>query len=260
MLTALLLVAAALPLTLAQNLFQGRGTSHSFDHGKGNCGFTTLPQWGNYVAMNGAQWNGGLSCSACVNVRCVDPICKNHFSQTAYVIDSCKGCKYGSLDLANNLFDSITGLSWTDVAIEWSWVDCPVDNNNINFCLNKGANPSWYAIQPLHGRQSVRYVKINGFSTSQVGDTYFFLANANGQQVPLNNVKVELTFWDWSVLTKYVSLQPGQCTNGQWLQSFTNTDEDLELAQNATEPLFNDPTPAVTTPSPAPLNKIDNQV
>ncbi|CAH0478943.1 unnamed protein product [Peronospora belbahrii] len=131
--------------------YEGYGTVYSlsspFD---GNCNFMSWPKDAvtKYAALNAEQWDETMNCGRCAKVSCTDASCTGQ-SEIVYIMDQCPGCAYGDLDLSSDVFEGITGQSYTKLSIEWMFVDCPI-TNNVQFCLKTGSSESWVAVQPAN--------------------------------------------------------------------------------------------------------------
>lgn len=249
--------------------FHGEGTTYTLDTPtSGNCNFQAFPPAASkyFAAINGVQFLHTKNCGRCALVRCVDKVCAHapSVSEVVYIVDQCPECAFGDLDLSADAFESITGFGSGRVAIEWEFVDCPVDEEQpIEYCLKGGSNGHWVAVQPANFVVGIKNVQINDATTKMVDSAYYFLLE-NDQAVDLSNVKMTVESVDGQMLEETVALKAGECTAGnaqfQRLASLAPAPIETEApsASEVEEPTQTDvsieeapqPTPEGTTPAP----------
>jgi expansin (peptidoglycan-binding protein) len=168
----------------------------------------------NYAALNDVQWSNLAHCGRCAKVRCIDARCKSRDSEIVTIVDRCPECKHGDLDLSPSVWKTITGVDPSRLAIEWSFIDCPV-SGPLNMCLKTGSSPYWMAFQPSNIVTGVTSMTVNGFATSVMDSAYYFLVDMKGWQVPMTDLHVDITFIDGSVAHETIdALDAAACTNG----------------------------------------------
>ena len=162
--------------------FQGDGTAYTLNAPpNGNCNIQSYKPAAQtyYAAMNNAQWSAYKTCGMCVNVRCIDEQCPTpRKSVTVQILDRCPECKHGDLDMSPEVFMEITGSSPSRLLVEWDFVPCPSDFSSgpIEFCLKKGSNSYWTAIQPLNAKRTITKMTVNGSPAAlNQMDAYYFL-------------------------------------------------------------------------------------
>ncbi|KAG7388746.1 hypothetical protein PHYBOEH_007699 [Phytophthora boehmeriae] len=206
-----------------------------------------------YAALNAEQWEETMNCGRCAEVWCTDSSCASQSSEIVYIMDQCPGCEYGDLDLSPDVFEGITGQSYTKLGIEWKFVDCPI-SKNVEYCLKTGSSEFWVAIQPANFVSGVQSLKINGQETTVIDSAYYFLIDGSGESVAdLNAVSISLTGVNGEVLEETVSLTADNCTEGnsQFSTSDATQSEIMAGSKSSTATTTSAPATA-TTPSPTP--------
>ncbi|EGZ14552.1 hypothetical protein PHYSODRAFT_507213 [Phytophthora sojae] len=204
-----------------------------------------------YAALNAEQWEETMNCGRCAQVTCTDASCAGQASEIVYIMDQCPGCAYGDLDLSPDVFESITGQSYTKLSIEWQFVDCPI-SNNVQYCLKTGSSEFWVAVQPANFVSGVQSLSINGQETSVIDSAYYFLIDGSGESVAdLSSVSISLTGVNGEVLEETLSLSADECTNGnsQFSSSGDMTQAPVTEAPT-TAPVTDAPTMAPVTEAP----------
>jgi len=194
----------------------------------------------NFAAINKAQWNRTMNCGGCARVKCTDAQCVNpsKSSDLVYIVDQCRGCSDGDLDLSPTVFKAITGMTPSRVKIEWEFVTCPVFKH-IEYCLKKGSNSYWAAVQPTNMAARVNSVTIDGKPTSMVESAYYFLLDGNSTAMSdLTHLTIRLTSVAGEVVEDVVSFANADCVEGS--NQFSST-------TSATSP----PSPTTQTPTTA---------
>lgn len=265
------ITAGAALSAVAKATFHGDGTTYSLGGqvSAGNCNLMSHPPDAvtNYAALNGPQWESTMNCGRCAQVTCVDDLCAGapQKSEIVYIVDSCKGCKHGDLDLSPSVFKSLTGIDPARVKIEWSFVDCPI-KGNIEYCAKSGSSPYWLAVQPTNMVSGVKSLTVNGMTTAMVDSAFYFLFDGDSEDtVALSQVTISMTSTDGEEITDTVALVADTCTKGgkQFAggspASFVAATVDstpTTLAQGASAPATSSftETPA---PTPSPSNSAD---
>ncbi|EEY53882.1 uncharacterized protein PITG_07521 [Phytophthora infestans T30-4] len=211
-----------------------------------------------YAALNAEQWEETMNCGRCAEVSCTDASCSGQ-SEIVYIMDQCPGCAYGDLDLSPDVFESITGQSYTKLSIEWKFVDCPI-SNNVQYCLKTGSSGFWVAVQPTNCASGVKSLSINGQETSVIDSAYYFLIDGSGESVAdLSSISISMTGVNGEMLEETLSLTADECTEGssQFSSSGTNNDTDAPTtAPPTTAPVTEVPTTAPATTAPASTTQI----
>ncbi|KAF4316724.1 hypothetical protein JM18_008162 [Phytophthora kernoviae] len=201
----------------ASTTYEGYGTVYTLSSpSSGNCNFMSWPSDATtkYAALNVDQWDETMNCGRCAEVSCTDSSCSGQSSEIVYIMDQCPGCSYGDLDLSPDVFESITGQSYTKLGIEWKFVDCPI-SKNVEYCLKTGSSEFWVAVQPANFVSGVESLKINGQGTNMVDSAYYFLIDGSGKSIAdLSSVSISLTGVNGEVLEETVSLSADACTEG----------------------------------------------
>ncbi|KAE9006114.1 hypothetical protein PF005_g13426 [Phytophthora fragariae] len=242
--------------------YEGYGTVYTLSApSDGNCNFMSWPDAAvtKYAALNTEQWEETMNCGRCAQVSCTDASCAGQSSEIVYIMDQCPGCAYGDLDLSPDVFESITGQSYTKLSIEWEFVDCPV-SNNVQYCLKTGSSEFWVAVQPANFVSGVQSLSINGQGTSLIDSAYYFLIDGSGESVAdLNSVSISLTGVNGEVLEETVSLSADECTDGtkQFAASSSAQSTILAGSTSTSSPTTSYSTTAPTsaptaTPTPTP--------
>ncbi|KAG7388747.1 hypothetical protein PHYBOEH_007700 [Phytophthora boehmeriae] len=250
----------ALVSALPTGTYEGYGTVYTLSTpSSGNCNFMSWPSDATtkYAALNAEQWEETMNCGRCAEVWCTDSSCASQSSEIVYIMDQCPGCEYGDLDLSPDVFEGITGQSYTKLGIEWKFVDCPI-SKNVEYCLKTGSSEFWVAIQPANFVSGVQSLKINGQETTVIDSAYYFLIDGSGESVAdLNAVSISLTGVNGEVLEETVSLSADACTEGSSQFSYseesiqTSTTTEGPAAETSSSP---SPTPTQTlTPTSAPI-------
>ncbi|RLN64936.1 hypothetical protein BBJ28_00024071 [Nothophytophthora sp. Chile5] len=233
--------------------FSGDGTVyHLGDPSGGNCNFMSYPSDATtkYAALNNAQWDDTMNCGRCAQVTCTDPQCSNapQKSEVVYIVDQCPGCEAGDLDMSPDVFTAITGMKYTRLTIEWEFVDCPVEGP-IEYCLKKGSNNFWTAIQPTNSAVGVESVLINNKPTTMVASAYYFLLNGNSDTtVDLSQLTITTTSIDGEVVEDVLDFSGADCVKSS--SQFHGTSPAGQVASSPTPTAS--PTTASPTPSPTP--------
>lgn len=256
--------------------FLGEGTSYSLgDPSGGNCNLMSYPSDATtkYAALNAAQWDSTMNCGRCAQVTCTDAQCANapQASEVVYIVDQCPGCADGDLDLSPEVFEGITGLSYTRVSIEWSFVDCPVEGG-IEYCLKKGSNSFWTAVQPTNLVSGVKSLTINGKATTMVDSAYYFLLDGNSQDATdLSQVTIAMVGVNGEEVQDTVSFASESCVQGSSQFSTgtpTSEDADTLYASAASTSVVTTDSPTTTpasttaapTPTPSPTPEVTPEV
>ncbi|POM71753.1 Carbohydrate-binding protein [Phytophthora palmivora] len=204
-----------------------------------------------YAALNAEQWEETMNCGRCAEVTCTDSSCAGQSSEIVYIMDQCPGCEYGDLDLSPDVFESITGQSYTKLSIEWKFVDCPI-SNNVQYCLKTGSSEFWVAVQPANFVSGVQSLSINGQETSVINSAYYFLIDGSGESVAdLSSISISLTGVNGEVIEETMSLTADECTEGskQFSSSAPITEAPAtEIPTSA--PVTEAPTSAPVTEAP----------
>ncbi|KAF0699673.1 Aste57867_9773 [Aphanomyces stellatus] len=212
----------------------------------GNCGLmASLPSATKYhVALNDPQYNTGLHCGQCVQVRCTDRRCQSTKPVVAQVTDRCPECSHGDLDMTWPLFQDVTGFTTDKYAIAWAFVDCPVVPGGIQVCAKSGSSPFWLYVQPANTVAGVKTMAINGGRADPFPSNYYFMATRLG--VALSQTKVEMTSWAGETIQATVALTADACT--QLPQQFTKGLVMVDSGGEGIRPSMT--TTTTTTPSP----------
>ncbi|KAG6616015.1 RlpA-like double-psi beta-barrel domain [Phytophthora cinnamomi] len=241
-------------LVSASTTYEGYGTVYTLSSpSDGNCNFMSWPDDAvtKYAALNAEQWEETMNCGRCAQVSCTDASCAGQASEIVYIMDQCPGCAYGDLDLSPDVFESITGQSYTKLSIEWQFVDCPI-SSSVQYCLKTGSSEFWVAVQPANFVSGVQSLSINGQETSVIDSAYYFLIDGSGESVAdLSSVSISLSGVNGEVLEETLSLTADKCTNGnsQFSSSGDNSQTTTTTTQTATTSA---PTTAAPTTTPTP--------
>lgn len=201
-----------------------------------------------------------MNCGRCVEVSCTDPTCSGRPSEIVYILDQCPGCGYGGLDLSPEVFESITGQSYTILPIQWKFVDCPV-SNNVEYCLKTGSSEFWVAVQPTNLVSGVQSMTINDQKASRVDSAFYFLIDGHGENVAnLDSVKISMTSVKGEVLEDTLSMTANKCTTGSSQFSSTGNTYQTTISAPVSTPTIAVPTyaptattvPATESPTVAP--------
>ncbi|KAG9416820.1 hypothetical protein AC1031_001210 [Aphanomyces cochlioides] len=246
-LAAAIATTTAVVATTYSGLSSTYGGPDGVDATTGNCApmmpLTTATRY--HVAMNDPQYNQGLNCGRCVQVKCVDPRCTSNKVMTAQVTDRCPECSYGDLDMTLPLFSELTGFVTDKYKIEWQFVDCDV-SGGIQVCAKEGSSKFWLYVQPMNTVTGVKSMSINGGDAPPFLPAFYFMSQTLG--VELSSTQIEMTSWSGEVISTTVSLQAGACT--QISQQFK---KGQSPSDPATPPATKAPTTAPTTaPTAAP--------
>lgn len=243
-----------LQVTHASEYFEGQGTVYTLsDLNNGNCNFMAYPSDAvtKYAALNTKQWYATKNCGRCAEVTCTDTLCsgKTKSSEIVHIVDQCPGCNSGDLDLAPDVFTAITGMQSDRLKIKWKFVDCPV-TSKIKYCLKKGSNPFWAAIQPTNFASGIASVTVNGQETAMVDSAYYFLLDGKSEkQADLSKVTIALVGVNGEKIEDTVSFAAADCVEGKYQFTYTGSTGGQDQQQQA--PV----SPATTAPSPAPVQQ-----
>ncbi|ETO60756.1 hypothetical protein F444_21092 [Phytophthora nicotianae P1976] len=254
----------------ASTTYEGYGTVYTLSSpSSGNCNFMNWPEAAvtKYAALNAEQWEETMNCGRCAEVSCTDASCSGQ-SEIVYIMDQCPGCAYGDLDLSPDVFESITGQSYTKLSIEWKFVDCPI-SNNVQYCLKTGSSEFWVAVQPANCVSGVQSLSINGQETSVIDSAYYFLIDGSGESVAdLNSISISIKGVNGEVLEETLSLSADECTEGSKQFSTSDVTQFTTVAGSSSPspPTTSNPTTAPTlaptitpestpaaTPTPTPI-------
>ncbi len=119
--------------------FTGEGTFYGYGGG-GNCSFPTPTSPVLTGAMNELQYDGSMTCGACVEVT------GNKGSLVIRIEDRCPECQYGDIDLSEEAFPYIDDKINGRVPISWKFVPCPVQGA-IKLYFKEGSSQWWTAVQ-----------------------------------------------------------------------------------------------------------------
>ncbi|ETM32339.1 hypothetical protein L914_20239, partial [Phytophthora nicotianae] len=225
----------------------------------GNCNFMNWPEAAvtKYAALNAEQWEETMNCGRCAEVSCTDASCSGQ-SEIVYIMDQCPGCAYGDLDLSPDVFESITGQSYTKLSIEWKFVDCPI-SNNVQYCLKTGSSEFWVAVQPANCVSGVQSLSINGQETSVIDSAYYFLIDGSGESVAdLNSISISIKGVNGEVLEETLSLSADECTEGS--KQFSSSSDASQTTITTTKisttaAPTTTPTPTTAAPTTAPTTE-----
>lgn len=117
---------------------KGEATYYAAD-GTGACSFEASADK-LVAAMNETDYARAAWCGACLEVT------GPHGQVTVRVVDSCPGCKSGSLDLSPEAFAQIAPLDAGRVSITWRNVACEVAGP-LAYHFKERSNPFWTGIQ-----------------------------------------------------------------------------------------------------------------
>lgn len=258
-LVALLAITPAiLQVTHASEYFEGQGTVYTLsDPNNGNCNFMAYPSDAvtKYAALNTKQWDATRNCGRCAEVTCTDALCsgKTKSSEIVHIVDQCPGCDSGDLDLAPDVFTAITGMQSDRLKIKWKFVDCPV-TSKIKYCLKKGSNAFWAAIQPTNFASGIASVTVNGQETTMVDSAYYFLLDGKSEkQADLSKVTIALVGVNGEKIEDTVSFAAADCVEGKYQFTYTGSAGDQDQQQQApVSPATTAPSQPIPTPSPTP--------
>ncbi|KAL4099166.1 hypothetical protein PRIC1_006976 [Phytophthora ramorum] len=249
---SVLLLAASLAMVSASTSYEGYGTVYTLSSpSDGNCNFMSAPADAStkYAALNADQWDDTMNCGRCAEVSCTDASCAGQSSEVVYIMDQCPGCSYGDLDLSPDVFESITGQSYTKLSIEWKFVDCPV-SKNVQYCLKTGSSEFWVAVQPANFVSGVQSLSINGQDASVLDSAYYFLIDGSGESVAdLSSVSISLTGVNGEVLKETLSLTADECTDGS--SQFASSGDESQSTPSTQTSTTSAPTTATPTSAPA---------
>ncbi|RLN55415.1 hypothetical protein BBJ29_002660 [Phytophthora kernoviae] len=162
----------------------------------------------------GAQWDGLTHCGQCIEATCIDSKCKNKDAAvTLQVVDRCPECKYGDLDMSPAALTKIVGYNPGRIKIGWKYVDCP-NPATIKFCLKKGTNPWWVAVQPTNTRIGVKGLTINGKLGKLLDDAYYYCIESK-DEVSFDALKVSVTSMNGDVVSGTYSMTIDQCVDSK---------------------------------------------
>jgi len=122
-------------------IFTGEGTFYGYGGG-GNCSleYPDLTQIVYTGAMNQIQYDSSNICGACVEVT--GPIGKVKIR----IEDRCPECKFGDIDLSEDVFPMISKVEEGRVPISWKIIPCPF-TDPIKFYIKEGSTQFWTAVQ-----------------------------------------------------------------------------------------------------------------
>lgn len=181
--------------------FQGDITAYTNQISNGYaCGFTSFANSVKntphlFVAMNNLQYENGLACGRCIEVGCVRPIyprqkCTNKIVK-AIIVDKCPECGYGSVDLTNDIYATITNVRGSVFKGKFNFIDCGsplIRSGGVKFYFKPQSNQFYVALQPRDFKNGVRYLLINGKRMPQQGGfQLFFIAPNGGQNIKQRN-------------------------------------------------------------------------
>ncbi|TYZ59624.1 hypothetical protein PybrP1_012230 [[Pythium] brassicae (nom. inval.)] len=244
-------LSALLTTATSDTYFRGEGTVYTLSNPThGNCNFMAYPDDAvvKYAALNTPQWDATRNCGRCAEVSCTDARCAGatKSAEVVHIVDQCPGCAAGDLDLSPTVFKAITGLDSDRLSIKWKFVDCPVASR-IKFCLKKGSNAFWAAIQPTNFVAGVASVRVNGQATTMVDSAYYFLLDGKSETtVDLSKLRITVIGLNGEVIDDTVSFASSDCVEGA--KQFTPGTPDL--MQPAPAPIASlsrapSPTPAL---------------
>lgn len=246
---------SSLAAVQSEGFFRGDGTVYTLsDPQHGNCNFMAYPNAAatKYAALNSQQWDATKNCGRCAEVTCTDSRCAGatKASEVVHIVDQCPECAAGDLDLSPTVFRAITGFESDRLQIKWQFVDCPVVTSKITYCLKKGSNEFWAAIQPTNFVAGVASVKVNGQTTTMVDSAYYFLLDGKSTtKVDLSKVTITVFGLNGEVIEDTVSFASSDCVEGG--KQFTPGKGGQ--AQQSPGPIVTS-TPTVTpSPAPAPI-------
>ncbi|KAF4028850.1 Lytic transglycosylase [Phytophthora infestans] len=247
-------------LVSASTTYEGYGTVYTLGTpSSGNCNFMSWPDAAvtKYAALNAEQWEETMNCGRCAEVSCTDASCSGQ-SEIVYIMDQCPGCAYGDLDLSPDVFESITGQSYTKLSIEWKFVDCPI-SNNVQYCLKTGSSGFWVAVQPTNCASGVKSLSINGQETSVIDSAYYFLIDGSGESVAdLSSLSISMIGVNGEVLEETLSLTADECTEGSSQFSPSGDTSQTTITSTKTPPTSTPTTtssPTYVVPSLAPITE-----
>lgn len=206
----------SLATSASDAVFHGEGTVYTLSTpASGNCNFMAYPDTAvsKYAALNTPQWDVTRNCGRCAKVSCTDVRCAGATTaaDVVHIVDQCPGCAAGDLDLSPTVFRAITGLDSDRVAISWTFVDCPVARR-ITFCLKRGSNAFWAAVQPTNSVAGIASVEVNGQATTMVDSAYYFLLDGKSETtVDLSKLTITLVGLTGEVIADTVSFASSDC-------------------------------------------------
>jgi expansin (peptidoglycan-binding protein) len=124
-------------------------------NGSGACGFPRVPRGEELLvaAVNDADWDDSGPCGACARVSGPEG------EVVVRIVDRCRGCPDGGLDLSPQAFDRIASRSDGKAAITWSLVACDVPDV-VTWHVKPGSHRSWMALQVRDARYAVASVEV----------------------------------------------------------------------------------------------------
>lgn len=108
----------------------------------GFCGFKKVSNM--HVALNSENWGNSLNCGRCVSISY-----ENQDPVIAMITDKCPECKYGDLDLYEEVYKLTIKKSPGREKIKWDFVNCPSSfiSENIKLGIDH-INYYWLSIRP----------------------------------------------------------------------------------------------------------------
>lgn len=139
MLSILFITFTLTAFSQCDKIFYGEGTFYGYGGG-GNCSFET-PESPVYTgAMNQIQYDSSNICGTCVEVT--GPI----GTVAIRIEDRCPECKFGDIDLSEDVFPLISKVEEGRVPISWKIIPCPF-SDPIKFYIKEGSTQYWTAVQ-----------------------------------------------------------------------------------------------------------------
>jgi expansin (peptidoglycan-binding protein) len=131
----------------------GEATYYDFADGSGNCSFPATPDDLMVGAMNAVDYAGSAVCGACVRID------GPNGSVDVRIVDQCPECPQGDIDLSPQAFAEIAAIEQGRVAIEWTYIPCPVDGPVV-YHFKDGSNQWWTAVQLRNHRHAIESFEV----------------------------------------------------------------------------------------------------
>ncbi|KOS44413.1 hypothetical protein ACN38_g4644 [Penicillium nordicum] len=166
--------------TGSSNGTPGKATFYGGNVGGGTCSFSgyTLPSHLFGAALSLQRWDDAAECGACVSVT--GP--KGN-SIKAMIVDQCPECESNHLDLFQDAFAELSGISAGIIQTTWSYVSCDLDGP-LKLKNKEGTSAYWFSMQVVNANEAVTALEVStdgGSSWKSTTRTYYnFFENTAG--------------------------------------------------------------------------------
>jgi expansin (peptidoglycan-binding protein) len=173
--------------------------------GGGSCAFDTSPHDLMVAAMNAQDYDNAALCGAYLHIS------GSKGDAIVRVVDLCRGCKPGGLDLSKEAFAKVADLQKGRDTVSWQVV-APALNTPLQYHFKEGSSAYWTGIQIRNHRTPIaklEYLRADGsWGTIPRTSSNYFVQKTPGMGVGPYTLRVTDLFGN-TIVDKNVPLQAG---------------------------------------------------